>query len=194
MTVIHEGTTNLDTSLRENRVFEPSPEFRSRAHISSLEQYEQMYRRSVEQPEEFWAEAASELEWFAPWTRVLTPGPDGSANGAKWFVNGKLNLSHNCVDRHAKGARRDKIALLWEGEPGEVRKLTYADLSLFQMLEGLRYAFPNAMKRQEKKMPRALALLERVARRPRIAAYFASKRRIPFNEQGIFRYYKELDG
>jgi len=74
------------------------------------------------------------------------------------------------------------------------RKLTYADLSLFQMLEGLRYAFPNAMKRQEKKIPRALALHDRIVQRPRIAAYVASKRRIPFNEQGIFRHYKELDG
>jgi len=73
------------------------------------------------------------------------------------------------------------------------RKLTYADLSLFQMIEGLRYAFPNAMKRQENKIPHALALHERVVQRPRIAAYVASKRRIPFNEQGIFRHYKELD-
>ncbi len=128
MTVIHEGTANLDSNLRENRVFEPSHEFRSKAHVSSIEQYEQMYRRSVEQPEEFWGEAASELEWFAPWTRVLEPGRDGSGFGAKWFTGGKLNLSHNCVDRHAKGARRDKVALLWEGEPGEVRKLTYGDL------------------------------------------------------------------
>ncbi len=128
MTAIAEGTANLDSSLRENRVFEPSPDFRAKAHISSLEQYEQMYRRSIEKPEEFWAEAASELEWFAPWTRVLEPGRDGSGMGAKWFTDGKLNLCHNCVDRHAKGARRDKIALLWEGEPGEVRKLTYGDL------------------------------------------------------------------
>ncbi len=87
-----------------------------------------MYRRSVEQPEEFWAEAAGELEWFAKWTRVLELGKDGSGNGAKWFVGGKLNLSHNCVDRHALGARKDKVALLWEGEPGEVRRLTYGDL------------------------------------------------------------------
>lgn len=128
MTSIAEGTANLDSSLRENRVFEPSQEFRSQAHISSLEQYEQMYRRSIEKPEEFWAEAASELEWFAPWTRVLELGKDGSGLGAKWFTGGKLNLSHNCVDRHANGPRRDKIALLWEGEPGEVRKLTFADL------------------------------------------------------------------
>jgi acetyl-CoA synthetase len=128
VTVIQEGTANLDSSLRENRVFEPSQEFRSKAHISSLEQYEQMYRRSVDHPEEFWAEAANELEWFAPWIKVLTPGRDGSGLGAKWFEGAKLNLSHNCVDRHAKGARRDKVALLWEGEPGEVRKLTYGDL------------------------------------------------------------------
>ena len=128
MTVSVETTANLDSSLRENRVFQPTEEFRSKAHVKSLDQYEQMYRHSVEKPEEFWAEAASELEWFAPWSRVLQPGPDGSAYGAKWFVDGKVNLAHNCVDRHASGARRDKVALLWEGEPGEVRKLTYADL------------------------------------------------------------------
>jgi acetyl-CoA synthetase len=115
---------NLDSSLRENRVFAPPAEFAAKAHVKSLEQYETMYRRSVEQPEEFWAEAASELEWFAPWNRVL----EGEGKDAKWFVGGKLNLSHNCVDRHALGAGKDKIALLWESEPGEVRRLTYGDL------------------------------------------------------------------
>ena len=73
------------------------------------------------------------------------------------------------------------------------RTLSYADLSLFQAVEGLRYAFPNAMARLEKKVPRCVALHERVASRPRIAAYLASERRIPFNEQGIFRHYPELD-
>ena len=116
--------TNLDSTLRENRVFAPPAEFAAKAHVKSLEQYEAMYRRSVERPEEFWGEAASELDWFAPWTKVL----DGEGKDAKWFVGGKLNLSHNCVDRHALGARRDKIALLWESEPGEVRRLTYGDL------------------------------------------------------------------
>jgi acetyl-CoA synthetase len=117
-------STNLDSSLRENRVFAPPAEFAAKAHVKSPEQYEEMYRRSVERPEEFWAEAAGELEWFAPWTKVL----DGEAQHAKWFVGGKLNLSHNCVDRHALGARKDKVALLWEGEPGEVRKITYGEL------------------------------------------------------------------
>jgi len=73
------------------------------------------------------------------------------------------------------------------------RKLSYADLSLFQLVEGLRYAFPRALEKTEKKRPRVIALHNRVAARPRIAAYLASKRRIPFNEEGIFRHYQELD-
>jgi len=114
----------MESLLRENRVFQPPVEFASKAHVTSLEQYEAMYRRSVEEPEAFWAEAAGELEWFAPWDKVL----DGEMGSAKWFTGGKLNLSHNCVDRHANGARRDKVALLWEGEPGEVRRVTYGEL------------------------------------------------------------------
>jgi acetyl-CoA synthetase len=119
-----EESTNLDSSLRENRVFAPPAEFAAKAHVKSLEQYEAMYQRSVEDPSLFWAEAARELEWFTPWTRVM----QGEAAQTKWFVGGKLNLSHNCVDRHALGARKDKVALLWEGEPGEVRKITYGEL------------------------------------------------------------------
>jgi acetyl-CoA synthetase len=114
----------MDSLLRENRVFPPPAEFAAEAHIKSLEQYEAMYRRSVDDPKAFWAEAAGELDWFAPWTEVQT----GGISHATWFTGGKLNLCHNCVDRHANGARRDKVALLWEGEPGEVRKLTYGEL------------------------------------------------------------------
>src|ERR1017187_1723964 len=117
-------STNMDSLLRENRVFPPPAEFAAEAHIKSLEQYEAMYRRSVDDPKAFWAEAAGELDWFAPWTEVQT----GDISHATWFTGGKLNLSYNCVDRHANGARRDKVALLWEGEPGEVRKLTYGEL------------------------------------------------------------------
>jgi acetyl-CoA synthetase len=116
--------TNFESLLRENRVFPPPAEFAAKAHVSSAEQYEAMYRRSVEEPEAFWAEAAGELEWFSKWTSVL----DGEGAHAKWFSGGKLNLCHNCVDRHAAGARKDKVALLWEGEPGEVRKITYGEL------------------------------------------------------------------
>lgn len=73
------------------------------------------------------------------------------------------------------------------------RKLTYVDLSLFQIVEGLRYAFPKRMKRFEKRVPRVIALHDRVAKRPRIAAYLVSERRIPFSQWGIYRYYKPLD-
>jgi glutathione S-transferase len=73
------------------------------------------------------------------------------------------------------------------------RRLTYVDLSLFQIVEGLRYAFPRRMKAFERKVPRLIALRDRVVKRPRIAAYLASERRIPFNEWGIFRHYPELD-
>jgi acetyl-CoA synthetase len=114
----------MESFLRENRVFPPSTNFSAKAYVGSLEQYESMYRRSVEDPNGFWAEAAGELEWFQPWTEVQS----GDISHAKWFVGGKLNLSHNCVDRHAKGARKDKVALLWEGEPGEVRRVTYGEL------------------------------------------------------------------
>jgi len=114
----------MESLLRENRVFPPPAEFAAKAHIKSLAEYEALYQRSVDDPEGFWAEIAKELEWFTPWTKVL----EGGMGSAKWFTGGKLNLSHNCVDRHAKGARKDKVAILWEGEPGEVRKLTYGEL------------------------------------------------------------------
>jgi acetyl-CoA synthetase len=117
-------SSNFESLMREDRVFAPPAEFAAKARIKSLEEYERMYARSVAEPEAFWAEAAAELEWFAPWVQVL----EGSGADAKWFTGGKLNLSHNCVDRHATGARKDKVALLWEGEPGEVRKLTFAEL------------------------------------------------------------------
>ena len=92
--------------------------------MKSLEEYEALYRRSIQDPEKFWAEIAAELHWFAPWTSVL----EWNLPWAKWFVGGKINLCYNCVDRHALGKNKDKIAILWEGEPGEVRKLTYGDL------------------------------------------------------------------
>src|ERR1700678_476171 len=116
--------TNMESLLRENRVFQPPAESAAKAHIKSLAAYETLYRRSIDAPEAFWAEAAAELEWFAPWTQVLT----GDISHAQWFTGGKLNLSHNCVDRHATGPHPGKVAILWEGEPGEVRRITYAEL------------------------------------------------------------------
>jgi len=133
------GTT-FDSLMREDRVFPPPQEFAAKAWIKNLSEYEVMYRRSVDDPVGFWGDAAKELEWFAPWDRVI----EGSGSQTKWFVGGKLNLSHNCVDRHAKGARKDKVALLWEGEPyqyseadgekagkaSEIRRITYGELHI----------------------------------------------------------------
>ncbi len=125
---------DLESTLREDRVFPPSEVFSAQAHVRSLDEYEAMYARSIADPEAFWAEAARELTWFEPWTQVL----EWDLPWAKWFVGGKLNLSYNCVDRHAMGERADKTALIWEGEPilaaegglgkSEIRRLTYAEL------------------------------------------------------------------
>src|SRR5580704_13362179 len=117
---------DLESTLREDRIFPPPPEFAAKAHIKSLAEYEALYARSIADPESFWAEAASELHWFQTWSKVL----DWQLPIAKWFVDGKINLSYNCVDRHALGSRAGKTALIWEGEPGEVRKLTYAELHI----------------------------------------------------------------
>src|ERR1700722_15540445 len=97
--VTSDPTENFESLMREDRVFPPPAEFSGKARIGSMAEYERMYKRSIEEPEEFWAEAAAELEWFAPWTEVLK----GSGSHAQWFTGGKLNLSHNCVDRHALG-------------------------------------------------------------------------------------------
>ena len=114
----------MHSLLRENRSFQPPPAFAAKARIGSLAEYESMYRRSVEDPDGFWREAALELDWSTPFTSVLK----GKMGEAAWFDGGRLNLCHNCVDRHALGARAGKVALLWEGEPGEVRRITYAQL------------------------------------------------------------------
>jgi acetyl-CoA synthetase len=118
------GNQDIDSTLRENRLFPPPPEFSAKAHIKSLEQYEALYQESIEDPERFWATVAGDLHWFKTWDKVL----DWNLPWAKWFVGGKLNLSYNCVDRHALGTRANKTALIWESEPGEIRRLTYAEL------------------------------------------------------------------
>jgi acetyl-CoA synthetase len=115
---------DLESTLRESRVFPPPEEFAKRAHIKSLEQYDAMYKQSIEDPEAFWAGVAKELHWFKPWDKVL----EWNLPSAKWFVGGKMNLSYNCLDRQAHCGRADKTAIIWEGEPGEVRRYTYAEL------------------------------------------------------------------
>jgi acetyl-CoA synthetase len=114
----------IDSILQEQRRFEPSEEFRSKAHIKSVADYERLYRQAEENPEQFWGEIARELHWFKPWERVL----EWELPFAKWFVGGQLNLSYNCLDRHVSGWRKNKAAIMWEGEPGDTRTLTYQQL------------------------------------------------------------------
>ncbi|MGA3105248.1 MAG: acetate--CoA ligase [Terriglobales bacterium] len=115
---------NIDSTLDEQRSFPPSPEFAAKAQIKSLAEYEALYKESVEQPEKFWARAAEQLHWFKKWDKVL----EWNQPWAKWFVGGELNLSYNCLDRHVQTARKNKAALIWESEPGEIRTFTYQQL------------------------------------------------------------------
>ncbi len=115
---------NIESHLVEKRVFKPSRDFAKNTRIKSLDQYRRMYRESIRQPAKFWAREASELVWRAPWKKVL----EWKAPFAKWFVGGKLNISENCLDRHLTGPRRNKAAIIWEGEPGDKRTLTYQQL------------------------------------------------------------------
>ncbi len=113
-------SSTIDALLQENRRFPPSAEFTANANVRDPS----VYQRAKDDPEGFWAEAANRLDWFQRWEKVL----DWDAPWAKWFVGGKLNASYNAVDRHVKTWRRNKAAIIWEGEPGDTRVLTYRDL------------------------------------------------------------------
>jgi acetyl-CoA synthetase len=115
---------NIDSVLTEKRVFECSDEFRSKAYIRGMDEYARLYKEAETNPEKFWGEIASELHWFKPWDKVL----EWNCPWAKWFSGGKINLSYNCLDRHVASGRRNKAAIVWEGEPGEVQTLTYQQL------------------------------------------------------------------
>jgi acetyl-CoA synthetase len=115
---------NIESNITETRVFKPSAEFSKKARIKSLAQYRAMWEESVKKPEKFWAREAAELTWNKKWTKVL----EWKIPFAKWFLGGKINISENCLDRHLHGARHNKAAIVWEGEPGEKRILTYQQL------------------------------------------------------------------
>ncbi|RDI94904.1 acetate--CoA ligase [Meiothermus sp. QL-1] len=113
----------IEAVLKEERVFQPSEAFRKAAQINRLEEYEALYKESLEAPERFWSRVASELHWFQPWEKVLAWDPPK----AQWFIGGKLNLAYNCLDRHLE-TRGNKAAIIFEGEPGDSRILTYQQL------------------------------------------------------------------
>jgi acetyl-CoA synthetase len=114
---------DIESVLREQRIFHPPAEFSVQANLSRAE-YEARLRQAQQDLEGFWSDVANELDWFARWEKVLEWKPPF----AKWFVGAKTNLAHNCIDRHLKTWRRNKAAIIWEGEPGETRVLTYHDL------------------------------------------------------------------
>ena len=117
-------TKKIESHLTENRVIKPTKEFSKRARISSLAQYKRIYKESIQSPSKFWSREAKELQWQKKWSKVLQWEPPF----AKWFVGGKINASENCLDRHLSGPRKNKAAIIWEGEPGETRTITYAQL------------------------------------------------------------------
>jgi acetyl-CoA synthetase len=113
-------STTIGTDWQMDRAFPPTPEFTAQANASDPE----IYARAAADPEAFWADYARELEWMEPWHTVLEWEPPH----AKWFLGGKLNVSANCVDRHL-ATKGDKRAIVWEGEPGDQRTLTFKELS-----------------------------------------------------------------
>jgi acetyl-CoA synthetase len=114
----------IDSVLREDRIFPPPERFSADAFVPSRAHYDELYRQSLEDPDGFWSERAAQLHWMRAWDRVLEWTPPT----AKWFVGGRLNVADNCLDRHLHGPRRNKAALVWVGEPGEVVTLTYHQL------------------------------------------------------------------
>ena len=115
----------IESILHEDRKFAPSAEFSSQALISSEEQYNQMWQQAKEDPETFWGELArTELDWFQPFETTMA----GEMPETKWFLGGKINASYQCLDRHLTTTRKNKAAIIWEGEPGDTRTLTYQQL------------------------------------------------------------------
>ncbi|HEV8591044.1 MAG TPA: acetate--CoA ligase [Pyrinomonadaceae bacterium] len=131
------ASNEIESVLNETRVFNPPQKFADAANVKSFKEYEELYAEAAADPEAFWARQAEDLDWFKKWNRVL----EWNEPFAKWFVGGKINISYNCLDRHLTTWRRNKAAFIWEGEPGEIRTLTYQQLH-FQVCK-----FANVLKK-----------------------------------------------
>ncbi len=119
------NTQNIESVSQEARTFAPPEEFTRAAHVASMEEYERLCAEAAASPESFWANQAEELHWFKKWDTVLKWEPPH----AEWFAGGKINVAYNCLDRHLQTHRRNKAAIIWEGEPdGDTRTLTYDQL------------------------------------------------------------------
>ena len=138
------STGAIESTLQEQRVFPPPPEFSKTAHVKSMDEYRALYRESIDHPEAFWGKMAEGLHWFKKWDKVL----EWNSPNAKWFVGAKLNVAYNCLDAQIAAGRGDKAAILWEGEPesgmpgsgGSVHRIT------FRQLKDQVCRFANALK------------------------------------------------
>ena len=118
------SSSSIESVLTETRSFPPTPEFARQAHVKSFAEYEALYARAAADPDGYWAEVAGELQWAEKWRQVV----DWKLPDAKWFLGGKLNVSVNCLDRHVATWRKNKAAIVFEGEPGDSRVMTYGQL------------------------------------------------------------------
>ncbi|WP_295795372.1 acetyl-coenzyme A synthetase N-terminal domain-containing protein, partial [uncultured Microbacterium sp.] len=154
-------SSQIDHLLNETRRFAPSAAFAQSA-IGRAE----LYQRAADDREDFWAEQARELHWHTPFTEVL----DWSTPPfAKWFADGALNVAYNCLDRHVEAGNGDRVALLWEGEPGDTRRVTYAELTdevkrLANVLEGLGVGEGDRVAIYMPMIPESVAAMLAVAR------------------------------
>ncbi len=123
-------TRDLDSLLKEKRIFEPSKilveetNIKKWMDIHDISDYDELLEKAAENPEWFWDDLAGELEWFKPYKKTFEWNPPH----AEWFLDGKFNIIHNALDRHVKGTNKDKTAYIWEGESGETRSLSYKEL------------------------------------------------------------------
>jgi acetyl-CoA synthetase len=134
-------TENIETLLKESRLYHPSARTTAAAYIKD---YESEYQKSIADPEGFWSRMANELHWFSPWTQVL----EWNYPWAKWFVGGTCNIAYNCLDRHVASWRKNKAALIWVGENDQERIFTYGELyrqvnRCANALKTLALKFPN---------------------------------------------------
>ncbi|MEC9117438.1 MAG: AMP-binding protein, partial [Planctomycetota bacterium] len=132
-----EGSSQIDNVMQESRLFPPTPEFVAKAKINSADAYQTLYDASIQDTEAFWGKLAEEeLHWFRPFETVY----EKTENGVGWFVEGQTNISYNCLDAQIEAGRGDKVAFIWEGEPGDHQQLTYRELhrEVCRMANGLK--------------------------------------------------------
>jgi len=124
--LVSEKATAITSMMAEKRVFNPPDELSKKAYIKSMGEYKKIYQRSIDDPEGFWGDMAEQLNWFKNWDKVLVE--DFKEGKHEWLVGGKLNLTYNCLDRHLSTWRKNKAALVWEGDIGDSKTLTYQEL------------------------------------------------------------------